>query len=654
MTTNDNSSTAESKAKSDATNSAKKAKRSKDLMAIAKKCHEDFMEDSRLRNDFMEWLGMSLVSINKFLLGAGEFYGKKWFTVPIIENGECRMIRLREIVDGREHYCAGDEIAMYPSDAEPVLFGMTDLKKSRSDSVLICGDVHDRIVALQMGFGMPVVSGTDGEETFEDYWIDLFDGRVKFYICFGANKKSKGAMLSLSERIHERWPLSSVYNLPLPEEMGGSLFEACIKPLGGSSKLLGDKELIAGSGDAKTTNFAEMSIKDLAAILDQTIKHDYYNKIIVFLAMLSMYTDEQQMNVSLNGRSSSGKTYIAQEVAKFFPKMDYVTYNRISPTGLFHLEDERTTNEKGEPVVDLERKTLILLDQTGTQLQQNLRPLLSHDEKMLRNLITNSDSKGRNVSKHEYIKGYCSTIWCSANLKMDEQEQTRVIVLSPETSAGKLHDTLRMIGERESNAEKVSWSINENWDRANLVYRVYHIRSLNIKDVEIPEEFNVVGRFEKTLKKVLPRHQRDLQHLYSLIKAHALLNAPTREIKETKVLIAKGQDVDEAFEIWDHIKRSQSSGVPAQVLQFYDYCLSPLYLEKYPDGKGKGVTYEELQARNYAVDGEMLNPDYIRKQFIPILKSAGMISEERDPIDKRQKLIKPLILPIGENQTVKN
>ena len=64
------------------------------------------------------------------------------------------------------------------------------------------------------------------------------------------------------------------------------------------------------------------------------------------------------MNISLNGRSSSGKTYITQEVAKLFPKMDWVTYNRISPTGLFHLEDEK--DEDG--AINLERKTLILLD----------------------------------------------------------------------------------------------------------------------------------------------------------------------------------------------------------------------------------------------------------------------------------------------------
>ena len=537
-----------------------------------------------------------------------------------------------------------------PSDVESTLFGATDLKKDNSDSVLICGGEYDRIVALQMEFGMPVVTSTAGESTFKDSWIDLLDGRRKIYFCFDNDETGETSAVKLAERIQEKLPNSSVYKIPIPKELGdkADLTDAYGATHMGN-ELLEKAAHIAGRKVVSPSSFGEMSIKDLADVLELTIKHDYYNKVIVFLAMLSMYTESQQMNISLNGRSSNGKTYITQEVAKLFPKMDWVTYNRISPTGLFHLEDEK--DEDG--AINLERKTLILLDQVGTQLQQNLRPLLSHDEKMLRNLITNPDRKGRNVSKHEYIKGFCSTIWCSANLQMGEQEQTRLIVLSPETSETKLNDSLNMIGEREGDGQKVDDSIKNNSARNSLIDRIYYVRNLKIDDVDIPSEFDVVSKFKGTLSKVLPRHQRDLQHVYSLIKAHTLLNASTRE-RKNKNLVAREQDVDEAFEIWNHIKRSQSSGVPAQVLQFYDGCLVPLYLEKYPNGKGDGVTYEEIVEKNYAVDGEMLIPEYIRKQFIPILKTAGMISSIQDPTDKRQKLFKPLILPGREKGSVQN
>ena len=43
------------------------------------------------------------------------------------------------------------------------------------------------------------------------------------------------------------------------------------------------------------------------------------NKLVVFLAMLSAYTDKSQFNILLNAPSSSGKTYIPIEIAKYFP-----------------------------------------------------------------------------------------------------------------------------------------------------------------------------------------------------------------------------------------------------------------------------------------------------------------------------------------------
>ena len=623
--------------------------RKENLMAIAKKCHTNLMNDEKLRNYIIKDRGIDLIRLNEFNLGLGEFYDKKWLTIPIIENGECRLIKLRRLPSETE----GAKYMAYPTGAESVLFGMTDLKKSNSDSILICGGEYDRIVALTMGFDMPVVTSTAGEGTFKRSWVDLLDGRRSIYICLDNDKTGEESTLRIAKIISNELPNACVYKVPIPTDLGEKADLTDAHNAGHTGKdLLENAYQISGRQTVIRDALGEMSISDLASVLDLTIKHDYYNKIIVFLAMLSMYTNRQQMNISLNGRSSSGKTYIAQEVAKLFPKMDYVTYNRISPTGLFHLEDERSVDENGDSVVDLERKTLILLDQVGTQLQQNLRPLLSHDEKMLRNLITNPDKKGRNVSKHEYIKGFCATIWCSANLRMDEQEQTRLIILSPEISETKLNDSLEMIGKVENDSKSVDDTIKQSSERNALIDRIYYVRDLNIGDIEIPEEFNVVEKFKATLDKILPRHQRDLQHVYSLIKAHTLLNAPTRELKGEKTLVAKQQDVDEAFEIWRHIRRSQSSGVPAQVLQFYDACIVPAFLDKYPDGKGDGVTYEELQAKNYAQDGEMLNPDYVRKQMIPILKTAGYISEIRDPSDGRRRLFKPMILFNGENLSV--
>lgn len=65
--------------------------REDELMSIAKKCHEDFMKNSELRNNFMERRRITLVNMNRFLLGVGEFYGKK-----MVHDSYCRTWRVQD------------------------------------------------------------------------------------------------------------------------------------------------------------------------------------------------------------------------------------------------------------------------------------------------------------------------------------------------------------------------------------------------------------------------------------------------------------------------------------------------------------------------------------------------------------------------------
>lgn len=80
----------------------------------------------------------------------------------------------------------------------------------------------------------------------------------------------------------------------------------------------------------------EITLREITDVLSLTIKHDDDNKLIVFLCMLSAYTDKSQMNVSLNAPSATGKTYLATEIAKLFPDEDKVVRSGASPTSFFY------------------------------------------------------------------------------------------------------------------------------------------------------------------------------------------------------------------------------------------------------------------------------------------------------------------------------
>lgn len=616
----------------------------KKLMTLATRCHQELMkpENKELLNYLLQERGISLLNINYKLLGCGEFYGKKWLTIPIIENKECKLIKLRRLPNDAN----GAKYMTYPEGAGSVVFGATELQRSNSGSVLICGGEYDRIIAEQMKFGMPVITSTAGEGTFKDEWIkDYLDGRSKIYICLDNDEKGKSSTKMLAGKIVKLLQNVSVYAVPIPEELGGKADLTDANKAGYTAdQLLAKAELIAGDEPVEVESFKEMSSVDLQNILSLTIKFDNINKVIVFLAMLSAYTEENQLNIFLNARSSSGKTYIVTEIASLFPKMDVRKYMRVSPTAFYYDDQAMTQDDSGEMVLDLSRKILIFMDQVDTKLQAMIRPLLSHDDKKTAFKLTNRNNSGKNAAVNGYILGYPATIFCSANMQMDEQEQTRAILLSPEITQEKISAGIDLFQQRANDNGEFQDMLTSNSDRKLLIQRIRFIRELNIRYIIVPKELEVGKTFKATLKgNLLPRHQRDSQHFNSLVKVCALLNAPKREMRDQD-LVATKADVDATLGIWNFLGRSQQYGVPPQMLDFYDNMIVPAYIAKRSSVKATiGITIDDLAAYCYGKTGEMLNRDQVRKQYLPVLEQANLISYEKDPNDKRKMIITPLI-----------
>ena len=613
-------------------------------MTMAVQAHRKLMNNAELRNQIMSERGLTLTDLNNYLIGCDEFYGKNWITIPIVEAGDCKIIKLRRMFNETD----GPKYSTYPEGCGSTVFGMTELKKSRSDSVLICGGEFDKIIGDKMKFNMPVITGTAGEGTFKDEWIDAFlDGRRKVYLCFDNDEKGKKSTEEIGKRIANRLDNISVYSVPIPEELGdkADLTDA-FKAGYTAEQLLGQANLIFGDEPIEASSFVEMSLDDLVKVLDLTIRFDDMNKAILFLAMLSTYTAEDQMNVFLNAKSSSGKTYLVTEVAKLFPKIDVKKYARVSPTAFYYDLESMEIDDAGEAMLNLEKKILIFLDQIDTRLQEMLRPFMSHDDKKLPFMLTNRTKSGTNSASKGYILGYSSTFFCSANMRMDEQECTRAILLSPEISQEKIEAGIDLVQKSSGDTTAINLAVANNVERKKLVSRISYIRGMNVQHIIIPESLNVGERFKETLpSQKRARNQRDAKQFNALIKMHALLNAMHRE-RNGDDIVAEEQDVQAGLRIWKYLGRSQSYGVPPQTLDFYDQYVVPAYHLKNPSGKTRnGITARELSVYYQKTTEEVLNQDILRKQHIPVLQDAGLIDYEKDENDKRQLLIVPLILP---------
>jgi hypothetical protein len=414
---------------------------------------------------------------------------------------------------------------------------------------------------------------------------------------------------------------------------------------------------------SEPSQFSEMSLDELADILSLTIKHDNENKIVTFLAMLSAYTDANQINISFNAPSSSGKTYMATEIAKLFPKEDKIELSGASPTSFFYMEGD-DADEGGDILVNLERKILIFYEMPNSQLQAKLRSVLSHDQREMRYQITNKGKKGQNRAQQITVRGFPSSVFCSAALRIDEQEATRAILLSPEVTDDKLREGVHLQAWKHADKNEYTLQIEADNRRQNLMRRIVAIRDENVDDILIPNYQDIEKRFNSMVGAMKPRHMRDMGHVMDLIKAIALLNVWYRK-QPNGTFLATQSDVNQAFSLWEYFSRSLELGISPALLSFYENFIVPayyemvMYVEANKDNKENstaleyfnlkrgelGISRADLIKYHISITGRTLNEDYLRKQIIPQLEAAGIIQEAKASVgDKRSKHIFPLLL----------
>ncbi|RJQ35790.1 hypothetical protein C4559_06465 [Candidatus Microgenomates bacterium] len=390
-----------------------------------------------------------------------------------------------------------------------------------------------------------------------------------------------------------------------------------------------------------TSKFKPLNADDLIDILGLTIKKDEINKLLAFLAQLSAYSEDSQINISFNAPSSTGKSFIPTEIAGLFPKEDVIEVGYCSPTAFFH-DVGHYDKEKEGYIVDLSRKILIFLDQPHTLLLQHLRPFLSHDRKEIRLKITDKSQKAGLRTKNVFLIGYPAVVFCTAGLHIDEQEATRFLLLSPETSFEKLREAILEKIKKEKDKRAYLKEMEADPRRVLLKQRILAIKEEQVSIVNLSNPMLVEKLFFERAKKVKPRHQRDIGRLISLIKIFALLNVWHRE-KIGNAILANDDDINEAFKAWDVISESQELNLPPYVFDLYHDVIVDTFNNKNKEVNNEikaGLTKQEIFQKHYTVYGRFL-PDWQYKQIIPMLETSGLIMQEQNPLDKRQTLIYP-------------
>jgi len=378
-----------------------------------------------------------------------------------------------------------------------------------------------------------------------------------------------------------------------------------------------------------------LSASQLSDILATTIKRDEPCKVLTFLGMLLAQTEEDEFNVAFQTESSTGKSCIPLELIEYFPEGKRRIYAGASPTSFFH-EVGVWDKERKVITVDLEGKILLFMDQPHWMLMEKLRPLLSHDRKVLTYEITDKREKAGLRTKTVELIGYPTVVFCTVKPTQEEQEKTRLWLLSPETSQEKLRESLWLIAQKEGNRPAFKEWLERNPLRRWPQARVGLIRGTGIKEIIVPDVEKILERYLSGRSCLKSRDQRDFPRLLRIIKGLALLNCFHRERVGEGAIVASQEDVDEAFKLYGTVAVPNELGLSPETYEIYAKVMVPL-------ASNGGISKKEICREYWKVFHRPLQLRRLREQILPSLESAGLVTQEPDPNNKREVLVYPTV-----------
>jgi len=378
-----------------------------------------------------------------------------------------------------------------------------------------------------------------------------------------------------------------------------------------------------------------LTVQELENILNTTVKFDGPTKLITFLAGLLTYTDAEQINLGFLAESSTGKSYIPLEISWYFPKEDVLKIGYASPTAFFHQmgQVERVESFDGAKYakvhINLANKLLIFLDMPHPGLLERLRPLLSHDEKQIESRITDKNEKHGMRTKIVVVTGFPTVMFCSANETLNEQEKTRLLILSPEKSQEKLLAALILKLLKESDREAFNQYMESEPSRVFLRARVEAIKSARIKHIIIPNDLRdvIMQRFMEKRRWLQPRHLRDISRLLALIKAFALLNYAHRQ-RIGDAIVVNAEDVEVGFQLYEAISEPNELGISPEQYEIFKAMQNE-------DKEGNGFTILEFQRLYLKTFHRPLGYERA-KTILKDLCGAGLLAEVPNEKDRRQ------------------
>jgi hypothetical protein len=235
---------------------------------------------------------------------------------------------------------------------------------------------------------------------------------------------------------------------------------------------------------------------------------------ILYLALVSRFL-KRPVSIAVKGPSSGGKSYLAEQVLKFFPDDTYYALSAMSERALAYSE---------EP---LSHKFLVIYEAsglTGDMASYLIRSLLSEGKIRYETVEKTKDGfKPRLIER----LGPTGLLVTTTAVDLHPENETRILSLTVTDSREQTAAILRSIAStKEHKADLSKWHALQRW----LSYETH--------DVAIP----FAGRLAELTNPQAVRLRRDFTTVLSLIRAHAILYQAQRTRDEEGRVVANLDD----------------------------------------------------------------------------------------------------------------
>lgn len=272
------------------------------------------------------------------------------------------------------------------------------------------------------------------------------------------------------------------------------------------------------------------------------------NRLILYFVGTSAQL-KKPLNAIVRGASSSGKSYLCEQISKMFPPEVVLSATRITPNALYHFSEhelrhrlivsgERSHSEKPEDI----DKTKALREMMETGKLSISMPEKSHDAKMI------------TVTKVK--EGPIAYIETTTRSKVLDEDENRCLLLNTDEGPEQTERIVNSIAQKYQGRKSESSIIEIHHAIQRMIPRV---------EVRIPFARAIGNEYPKIRLEV----RREFGQLLQLLSASALLHYRQREIDSEGRVVATYADYEEARKLARGPFGTTATGISSSASNFF-------------------------------------------------------------------------------------